>query len=518
MILPILRKAATIPEDSPCGYRNWEPQRLVKNIVKHCRAMLSVAIWGLSCGMAWSGDDSAFIAGQVQHISEPAIELADSLWQWAEVGYQEHKSSAQMQQMLADAGFAVESEVAGISTAFVASYGSKGPVIALLAEMDALPGASQAAVPEKSPLAGKQAGHACGHHLFGAGSVAAAIAVKGWLEANKMRGQVRLYGTPAEEGGSGKVYLVRAGLFDDVDVVLHWHPGDRNSASAFTSLANKSAKFRFSGVASHAAVAPEHGRSALDGVEAMNNMVNMLREHVPSDTRIHYVITHGGEAPNVVPEYAEVFYYARSPSAEQLMSIWARVEKAAQGAALGTGTKVEWEVIHGAYNLLPNIALAAVMHSSLAGFGGLSYTPEEQTFADKIQVTLGARAKDRKGTEQQIEPFVNDVILNPGSTDVGDVSWMVPTVGLSTATWVPGTPPHSWQAVAAGGMSIGHKGMLLAAKTLAQTAVELFRDPSLIEAARKEFDERRGEEFQYQALVGDREPPLDYRKKSLDAL
>ena len=251
-------------------------------------------------------------------------DIALKIWDYAEVGYREQRSSALLQERLRQEGFAVEAGVAGIPTAFVASAGSGSPVIGVLAEFDALPGAAQEAVPEKKPRPGAIAGHACGHHLFGAGSVQAAVAIKDWLRANGRSGTVRLYGTPAEEGGSGKVYLVRAGLFRDVDVALHWHPADRNTIIMTPSLANRSGKFRFKGVASHASSAPDRGRSALDGVEAMNHMVNLLREHVPETTRIHYVITRGGEAPNVVPAFAEVYYYVRNPSREVVRCLGAR--------------------------------------------------------------------------------------------------------------------------------------------------------------------------------------------------
>lgn len=437
------------------------------------------------------------------------IDVADALWQKAEVGYLETESMALLSQTLENEGFTVTRGVADIPTAFVAEYGNDGPIIGILAEFDALPGISQSASPFEEPIHDKHAAHACGHHLFGAGSVAAAVATKQWLAANGLPGRVRLYGTPAEEGGSGKVYMVRAGLFEDVDVVLHWHPDDINSASPFTTLANKSAKFRFKGVSAHAAAAPEFGRSALDGIEAMNMMVNLLREHVPQETRLHYVITAGGNAPNVVPNFAESFFYARHPNAATLAKIWERLLDTARAAALGTGTEVEWEVIHGNHSILPNETLAKVMHDNLVTEGGFTYSRDEQTYADNIIATFPI--------EKRHEPAPNTVeayqmYQRMGSTDVGDVSWNVPTVGLSTATWVPGTSAHTWQAVAAGGTSIGHKGMLLAAKVMTQTTLDLFSDPQLIRAAREEFNQRRGQDFQYVPLLGDRQPPLDYRK------
>jgi len=442
--------------------------------------------------------------------------ISKKIWDYAEVGYQETKSSALLQDELKKEGFAVQSGVAGIPTAFVATYGSGKPVISILAEFDALPGLAQQAVPERKVIEGQKAGHACGHHLFGTGSTAAAISVKDWLKQTGKKGTIKLVGTPAEEGGSGKVYLVREGVFKDTDVVLHWHPGDRNVANPSSSLANISAKFRFRGISAHAAAAPERGRSALDGVEAMNNMVNMMREHIPSDTRVHYVITRGGEAPNVVPDYAEVYYYARNKDRDVLQDVWKRIVKAAEGAALGTDTKMEMEVIGGVYNVLPVESLAQLMHKNLDIVGGVTYTPEETKFAEKISETFGTSFGSlRKSTEAgTVMPFAlpNKAESMGGSTDVGDVSWTVPTVGLGTATWVPGTAAHSWQAVAAGGMSIGVKGMMVAAKTLTLTAMDLFNDPSLIQKAQSEWLEVRGKNFQYEALLGNRKPALDYRK------
>lgn len=434
--------------------------------------------------------------------------IARQIWEWAEVGYKEERSSKLLQDSLEAEGFTIERGVAGIPTAFVASWGKDGPVIAILAEFDALPGINQDALPERAPIKGKGAGHACGHNLFGAGSLGAAIAVKQWLEETGTPGTIRLYGTPAEEGGSGKVYMVREGLFKDVDFALHWHGDDENSAEAKTTLANRSAKFRFTGVSAHAAGAPERGRSALDGVEAMNMMANMMHEHMPQDARMHYVITSGGNAPNVVPDFAEVFYYVRHPSASGVEEIWARLENAARGAALGTGTKVEWEIIHGNNPLLINETLAKTVDAKLRAVGGVQYTKEEEAFARKIYASFDAPSLPLE-SHAEIQPYEKS--LGYGSTDVGDVSYAVPTVGLSTATWVPGTSAHSWQAVAASGMSIGFKGAQIAAKTLALTAMELYTNEELREAARNEFEEARGENYKYTSLLGDRKPPLDYR-------
>ena len=436
-------------------------------------------------------------------------DIAHEIWDLAEMGYLEEKSSALLQETLANEGFSIKKGIAGIPTAFVAEYGSGYPVIAILGEYDALPGLSQEAVPEKK-TAGKAAGHACGHHLFGTASSAAAISVKDWLKSNKMEGTIRFYGCPAEEGGSGKVYMVREGVFDDVDVALHWHPSAANAASAGAALANKSAKFRFHGISAHAAGAPEKGRSALDGVEAMNNMVNMMREHIPQEARIHYVITNGGKAPNVVPDFAEVYYYARHSSREVVVDIFDRIVKAAEGAALGTGTTMEYEMIGGTHELLPNLTLQKIMHDKLTEVGGITYNDEEKAFAEKISKTLGKETLDME-TAKTVQPY-QETARAYGSTDVGDVSYTVPTAGLGTATWVPGTPAHSWQAVAAGGMSIGTKGMMVAAKTLALTAMDIFENTEVIETAKKELEERRGKDFKYVPMLGNRPPALDYRK------
>ena len=458
---------------------------------------------------AQQSDTMSEISALIDARSGESAKTARQLWEWAEVGYQEQKSSDLLKQSLKSNGFTITSGVAGIPTAFTAEFGKGGPVIAILAEYDALPGINQDAVDTRSPIEGKGAAHACGHNLFGAGSVEAAIAVSKWLAKTGTPGRIRLYGTPAEEGGSGKVYMVRAGLFNDVDIALHWHADDENSAAARTTLANRSAKFRFHGVSAHAAGAPEKARSALDGVESFNMMINMMREHIPQQSRIHYVITEGGIAPNVVPDFAEVFYYVRHPDPAEVDAIWARLEQAARGAAMGTGTTVDWEVIHGNNPLLVNEPLAKMMDAKLRQVGGVTYTAEEQKFAETIYASFD-KPGNTLGSQEQVQPY--NVSLGYGSTDVGDVSYATPTVGLRTATWVPGTSAHSWQSSAASGMSIGFKGVQVAAKTLTLAAIELYTNPELRAEARAEFDKARGPDYQYKSLLGDRDPPLDYRK------
>ena len=433
---------------------------------------------------------------------------AMKIWDWAEVGYQEYKSSELLKNELQSKGFSIQSGVAEIPTAFIAEYSNGGPVIGILGEYDALPGLMQTSSPFKEIKDDVDAGHACGHHLFGAASAWAAVAIKEWLVRTKTKGTIRFYGTPAEEGGSGKVYMVRAGLFDDVDAVLHWHPSSSNAANAESSNSNKSAKFKFQGISAHAAGSPHKGRSALDGVESMNMMVNMMREHIPQESRIHYVITKGGLAPNVIPDLAEVYYYVRNPRREKVQEIFNWVVKAAEGAAMGTETSMTYEVMHGNYSKLPNNTLQKVMYKNLLARGGIKYSKQENEYAKAIYETMVSPGS-KIGDQEKITPFKSSHTY--GSTDVGDVSWVVPQAGLRTATWVPGTAGHSWQGVAAGGTSIGLKGTKLAAQVLADTAQDLFKNPEIIKSANEEYLERVGSDFEYYPLLGDRKPPLDYR-------
>lgn len=470
----------------------------------------SVFIAMLLCALsAVAQDEKQLVLNQLDKKYENYCQIARTIWSHPELGYLESKSTKVLQDELRKEGFSVQAGVAEMPTAFVASYGSGQPVIGILAEFDALPGLSQDSVPYPKPIVVGGNGHGCGHNLFGTGSLAAAVALKDWFIKTGKKGTVRLYGTPAEEGGGGKVYFVRAGLFNDVDAVIHWHPGDSNNADASTCLAVSQANFRFYGQTAHAAAAPERGRSALDGVEAMNYMVNMMREHVDEKARIHYVITKGGLAANVVPDYAEVEYMFRHPDVRGVQEIFDRIVKAAEGAALGTGTTMKYEIMNGLYNILPNETLAKVMHANLMRVGGVKYNAQELAFANKMRESFTTKVPPITNASD-VQPYRRGYF--PASSDVGDVSWIVPTVGMNPATWIPGTAAHTWQATAADGMSIGFKGMLVAAKSMAMTAIDLVNDPSIISRAKSELEAVRGADFKYKPLIGDRKPPLDYRK------
>ncbi len=434
-------------------------------------------------------------------------QIALHIWEYGEGGFKEFKSSLLLQNTLKANSFTVEAGIAGMPTAFVATYGSGQPVIGILAEFDALPGLSQDTTTTKQPITNRNYGHACGHHLLGTGAAAAANEIKKLMEEGKIKGTIKVFGCPAEEGGGGKVYMVRDGWFNHVDVVLHWHPEDNNQIIYTSALANTSAKFRFYGIAAHASAAPEKGRSALDAVESMDYMVNMMREHIPQESRIHYVITQGGKAPNVVPDFAEVYYYVRNPERSIVESLFQRIVKAADGAALGTGTTMNYELISGTHDLLLNKTLALLMQSNLEKVGGVKYTPAEIIFAKKLQASFIDSVASFE-TAAMIQPLHTG--NNWGSTDVGDVSYVVPTVGLKAATWVPGTAAHSWQAVACGGTDIGMKGMIVAAKTMVFTAIDLFTNPSWIKNSWEEFNVSKGH-YQYKALLGNRTPALNYR-------
>jgi aminobenzoyl-glutamate utilization protein B len=437
-------------------------------------------------------------------------DVSRKIWEFAELGYKEQKSAALLQSELRAAGFSIENNIAGIPTAFTATWGRGKPVIGIMGEYDALPGLSQYDVPDRKPIVDGAPGHGCGHNLLGTASLFAAVTLKNWMLAGNISGTLRFYGTPAEEGGGAKLYMARAGAFKDVDTVLSWHPGDQNGASLASSLAIISAKFRFYGKAAHAAAAPEAGRSALDGLMIMAQSVEFLREHVPESTRIHYIITNGGAAPNIVPDFAELFLLARNPSMPVLDGIWERILNCAKAGALASDTRMELELIDSAYNTLPNDALAALVDKNMQLVGGVTYTAEEQAFAESIRKTLPGRGRPL-GSQEKVDPPEEG--YTPASTDAGDISWLYPMAALTTATFVPGVPAHSWQSTACAGMTIGRKGMVVAAKSLVLTGMDLFTDPAQVAAAKASFEKRRAG-YEYRSRIPDTmKPPLNYGDK-----
>ena len=433
--------------------------------------------------------------------------MAQKIWTWAETGYQEKQSSALLAGALEAAGFRVQRGVAQIPTAFTATIGSGKPVIGILGEFDALPGLAQEAVPTKQTRPGAN-GHGCGHHLFGVASASACMALAEQIKNGTLKGTLRYYGCPAEEGGGAKAFMVRDGLFQDVDAVLHWHPGSANYYGDVSCLARIGVKFRFHGLSAHAAGAPEKGRSALDAVELTNHASELLREHTPDFTRIHHIITAGGGAPNVVPDFAEVYFYVRHPKSEIANKIYARLLKCAQAGALATETRLETVYLGGTMELLPNQTLAAITGKHLRASNDLRYSDAEKAFALRLQETF----EDRPPLEQIHEQADRTGSTGMGSTDVGDISWVVPTSGFYTACFVPGTPGHSWQAVAAGGTTVGRQGMQLAARVLAKSGYDLFQNPELVARAKAEHKDRRAGRPFKSLLEPGQKPPLDYRE------
>jgi aminobenzoyl-glutamate utilization protein B len=456
-----------------------------------------------------AADSDAVLARVAAHAERFGV-VSRQIWEAAELGFHETKSSAILQQELKANGFQVQAGVAQMPTAFTASFGSGKPVIVIMGEFDALPGLSQKDVPELTPVLAGAPGHGCGHNLLGSASALAAVAIKEEMQAKGLTGTLRYYGTPAEEGGGGKIYMIHAGLFKDVDAVLAWHPADSNRVSLNSSLANNGGRFKFYGIASHAAAAPDRGRSALDGVMIFLNSVEYLREHVPQETRIHYIITNGGSAPNIVPAFAEANLVARNPDANVLNGIWDRVMDCARAGALASGTRMEFEQGTNYANVLPNDALAEVLGRAMQKAGGYEYTPDEKAFAVQLQKTV-VGAVHSPGPEK----VKTDLTEGAGSasTDAGDVSWVVPTAQFTAATFVPGVSPHTWQAAACAGTSIARKGMVVAARTLAIAGLELFQNPAELKAARVAFEKRLDGRKWTTRIGAESKPPYDYATK-----
>ena len=451
------------------------------------------------------------------------VEISDAVWRFAEIGLQEFESSALLAGELERGGFEVERGVAGMPTAFVASWGRGSPVLGIMGEYDALPGLSQAAVPHQEPAEEGAAGHACGHNIHGTSGLAAALAIRHAMEKTGLAGTVRFFGCPAEETLVGKVFMVRDGAFRGVDAALSHHPGSTNLARLRSSNAMNSVKFHFHGKAAHAAASPTDGRGAIDAVELMNVGVNFMREHVVQEARIHYVTEDGGHEPNVIPPYARSWYYVRAPERDQVEQIYRWILDIARGADLMAQTTHEVEFLTGCMNTLPNRRLAELVTETMRSVGAPEYSEEELAWAAELSRSIPIQQKrewlrrsNRPDGESLEHVLLDRSIPEPwdegerggGSTDVGDVSWNLPTMEFSTATCVVGTPGHSWQFAAQSGMSIGHKSLLFAARTMACSLVDLLTRSDLLAAVRQEFRDRtRGREYR-SPLPADLRPPF----------
>lgn len=445
--------------------------------------------------------NSARIGQIVESKRELLLSISDQIWDFAEIKFEEYRSADLLCGALEAEGFAVERNVDGMETAFIGSFGTGSPVIAILAEYDALDGLSQmSGVTHLAPILSGGAGHGCGHHLLGAGALAAAIALKQYYIENHLAGTIRLYGCPGEEGGFSKTYLARDGYFQDVDCALTWHPAPGNLVVHGSSLANINAYYRFKGVSSHAAFTPELGRSALDALELMNVGVNFLREHVPQDVRLHYAITNaGGRSPNVVQAESEEYFCMRSSKSVQMHAIFERVCDIAKGAALMTGTSVEYEIDSAVSETIPNSTLSKLLYTNFEQLGMPVYDEADQKTAQAFRAILPDAAKASVPSAFQDKPIF-DVLMpfgekeetQMGSTDVADVSWLVPTAQCWVTCAVNASPLHTWQMVAQGKTSIAHKGMLHAAKVIACAAADIFHHPEIAEEAKQELRERLG--------------------------
>ncbi|WP_026576952.1 M20 family metallopeptidase [Bacillus sp. UNC438CL73TsuS30] len=446
------------------------------------------------------------ISDLIEQKRDKIIELSDKIWACPEIYFEEHQSSEYLCKALEDEGFQVDRGVAGLQTGFIGSYGNGKPIVAILGEFDALTGLSQKkGLADHDPVVAGGNGHGCGHNLLGSGAFAAAVAIKDYMKQTGLQGTVRFYGCPAEEAGSGKAFMARAGLFNDVDLALSWHPSTIPTIWNVNTLANYSATFKFNGKSAHAAAAPHLGRSALDAVELMNIGVNYLREHMIPEARVHYAITDaGGTSPNVVQPHAEAVYLIRAPKKQQVKELYERVYNIAKGAALMTGTTMEVEFEGTASNLIPNTTLAEIMYKNLTAVGAPSYDEFDHQFAKKIRTTLSQEDLDadlsgldretvkklkNKDIVDVIPPLGNEGALS-GSTDVGDVSWVVPTMQCMTTCFALGTPLHTWQVVSQGATPIAHKGMLQAGKVIACTAIEALQNQDILEKAKLEWKAR----------------------------
>ena len=437
-------------------------------------------------------------------------QLSDAIWEFAEIAFLEDQSAAALSNFAEQHGFNVKRGVGEIPTAFTAEYSNgEGPIIGIMGEFDALPGLSQETVPYKSPLVDDAPGHGCGHNLFGVASLGAALTIKELLESGELQGTIRFYGTPAEEKFFGKLWMIRAGLFDDVDVMMDWHPSAETTADVQSSLALVDFLVEFHGQAAHASGDPWNGRSAGDALELYTDGINMYREHVKPTVRIHYHIQDAGKVVNVVPDYSKIWVRVRDTKRAGMQEVYERVMAMAEGAAIMANVDHTVSLISGIHEILPNRTGGATLQANLEALGAIEYTEEEEKFAKAIQEATG---KEQVGIDMQINPL-KETAEHPmgGSTDVGDVSFITPTIRLGVTTAPKGTPWHSWAVVATSGMSIGHKGMLYATKALSMTMIDLFQSPELIEQVTAEFVERKGD-YEYVGMIPSGPPPLDFEQ------
>jgi aminobenzoyl-glutamate utilization protein B len=435
-------------------------------------------------------EKKAIIASVEAH-QEALIAISDSIWALAETAFEEHESSRILADYAEAQGLTVERGVAGIPTAFVATYGSGSPVISVLGEFDALPGISQKASPVKEPLNAGAAGHGCGHNLFGAASLGAAIAIKEQIEAGTLKGTVKFIGTPSEEKFFGKIWMIKEGIWDGVDVNVSWHPGATTEADVQSTLALVDFKVEFFGQTAHASSDPWNGRSASDALELYTTGINYYREHVQPTVRMHYHIQDGGQVVNVVPDYSRLWVRVRDSKREGMKPVYERVREMAEGAAIMANVEYKISLISGIYEVLVNRRGGVLMQNNLELLGPITYTAEEEAFGKAIQEATG---KPQLGMDSSIRPLEATLENSGGgSTDVGDVSWNVPNINLSVTVAPKGTPWHSWAVVACGGMSIGHKGMVHAAKTMGMTMADLFQNPKAVAEIKQEFKERKGD-------------------------
>lgn len=469
--------------------------------------MLLIGLFALFCGtlQAQMSADKKAIVQSVEKHQKDLISISDQIWEAAEIAFQETKSAKLLADYAEANGFTVERGVAGMPTAFVATYGSGSPVIGILGEFDALPGLSQNAVPTKDPMTEGGAGHGCGHNMFGTASLGAAIAAKELMDQGKISGTIKFFGCPAEEKYFGKVWMVREGLFDEVDAVLDWHPGAETKVGVQTGLALVDFIVEFSGQAAHAAADPWNGRSASDALELYTSGINAYREHIKPTVRIHYHIQDAGKVVNVVPDYSKIWVRVRDSNKDGVDPVYAHVKRMAEGAAIMANVEHKVSLVSGIYEILVNRTGGAAMQENLELLGDIEYTEEEVAYGKKIQEATGKPQIGMKAKVQPLEATLPEG--RGGSTDVGDVSWVVPVVRMSATVAPSGTPWHSWAVVACGGMSIGHKGMLFATKALGMTMIDLFQDKELLEGVKAEFKERKGDHV-YKGLIPTGPPPV----------